>query len=154
MGLYANLIGLNAYHQPGVEAGKLAAGDVIKLSVKIQNYLKSKPGQKFDAVTISDALEESGKAETVYKLLQHLAANRRVLKFPGKDQFSSFFQACIYQAIKSAAETVLPCFTNEIKCLITDCIDVISKANTITVDLACIYHNELLLQIDNSNKTP
>ena len=95
VGLYANSIGLNAYHQPGVEAGKLAAGDVIKLSVKIQNYLKSNPGQKFDAVTISDALEERGKTETVFKLLQHLAANRRVLKFPGKDQFSSFFQACI-----------------------------------------------------------
>ena len=95
VGLYANLIGVNAYHQPGVEAGKLAAGDVIKLSVKIQNYLKSKPGQKFDTVTISDALEESEQAETVYKILQHLAANRRVLKFPGKDQFSSFFQACI-----------------------------------------------------------
>ena len=95
VGLYANLIGVNAYHQPGVEAGKLAAGDVIKLSVKIQNYLKSNPGQKFDTVTISDALEESEQAETVYKILQHLAANRRVLKFPGKDQFSSFFQACI-----------------------------------------------------------
>ena len=95
VGLYAYLIGLNAYHQPGVEAGKLAASDVIKLSIKIQNYLKSNPRQKFDAVTISDALEESGKAETVYKLLQHLAANRRVHKFPGKDQFSSLFQACI-----------------------------------------------------------
>ena len=95
VGLYANLIGVNAYHQPGVEAGKFAAGDVIKLSVKIQNYLKSNPGQKFDTVTISDALEESEQAETVYKILQHLAANRRVLKFPGKDQFSSFFQACI-----------------------------------------------------------
>ena len=95
VGLYANLIGLNAYHQPGVEAGKLAASDVIKLSIKIQNYLKSNPRQKFDAVTISDALEESGKAETVYKLLQHLASNRRVLKFPGKNQFSSLFQAYI-----------------------------------------------------------
>ena len=92
---YANLIGLNAYHQPGVEAGNLSAGDVIKLSVKIQNYLKSNPGQKFDAVKISDALEESGKAETVYKLLQHLAANGRVRKFQGKDQFSSFFQGYI-----------------------------------------------------------
>ena len=91
VGLYASLIGINAYHQPGVEAGKHAAGDVIKLSVKIQNYLNSNPGQKFNAVTISEALEESGKAETVYKLLQHLAANRRVLKFPGKDPFSSFF---------------------------------------------------------------
>ena len=95
IGLYANLIGLNAYHQPGVEVGKQAAGDVIKLSVKIQNYLKSNPGQKFDSVTISGALGESGKEETVYKILQHLAANRRILKFPGNDQFSSFFQACI-----------------------------------------------------------
>tara|TARA_B100000686_G_scaffold308203_1_gene348976 strand:+ start:191 stop:1777 length:1587 start_codon:yes stop_codon:yes gene_type:complete len=95
VGLYANLIGLNAYHQPGVEAGKLVAGDIIKLSVKIQNYLKSNPGQKFDAVAISDALEEGEKAETVYKLLQHLAANGRVQKFQGKDAFSSFFQACI-----------------------------------------------------------
>ncbi len=95
VGLYANLIGLNAYHQPGVEAGKLAAGDVIKLSVKIQNYLNSNPGQKFDTVAISDALEERGKEETVYKLLQHLAANRRILKFSGKNQFTSFFQACI-----------------------------------------------------------
>ena len=95
VGLYANLIGLNAYHQPGVEVGKNAAGDVIKLSVKIQNYLKSNPGQKFDSVTISGALGENGKEETVYKILQHLAANRRILKFPGNDQFSSFFQACI-----------------------------------------------------------
>jgi len=95
VGLYANLIGINAYHQPGVEAGKLAAGDVVKLSVKIQNYLKSNPRQKFDAVTISDALEGNEKAEIVYKLLQRLAANRRVIKFPGKNPFSSFFQACI-----------------------------------------------------------
>tara|TARA_B100000945_G_scaffold292578_1_gene267925 strand:- start:1545 stop:3131 length:1587 start_codon:yes stop_codon:yes gene_type:complete len=95
VGLYANLIGLNAYHQPGVEAGKLAAGYVIKLSVKIQNYLNSNPGQKLDTVTISDAIGESEKTETVYKILQHLAANQRVLKIPGKDQFSSLFQACI-----------------------------------------------------------
>ena len=95
VGLYANLIGLNAYHQPGVEAGKLAAADIIKLSVKIQNYLKTNPKQKFNAVTISDAIDEREKAETVFKLLQHLAANRRVLKFPEKVEFASFFQAHI-----------------------------------------------------------
>ena len=95
VGLYANLIGLNAYHQPGVEAGKLAAGDVIKLSVKIQKYLNSNSKQKFDTVKISDAIGESDKAETVFKLLQHLAANRRVLKFSGKDHYSSLFQAYI-----------------------------------------------------------
>ena len=48
-----------------------------------------------EEVTISDAIEENGKAETVYKVLQNLAANQRVLKIPGKDPFSSFFQACI-----------------------------------------------------------
>ncbi len=95
IGLYANLIGINAYHQPGVEAGKLAAADIIKLSVKIQNYLKTNPKQKFNAVTISDAIDEREKAETVFKLLQHLAANRRVLKFPEKVEFASFFQAHI-----------------------------------------------------------
>ncbi len=93
IGLYANLIGINAYHQPGVEAGKLAAADIIKISIKILNYLKTNPRQKFDAVTISDAINESENTETVYKLLQHLAANQRVLKFPEKVQFASFFQA-------------------------------------------------------------
>jgi glucose-6-phosphate isomerase len=28
VGLYAFMIGINAYHQPGVEAGKKAAGEV------------------------------------------------------------------------------------------------------------------------------
>ena len=31
VGLYASLIGINAYHQPGVEAGKKAAAAVLKL---------------------------------------------------------------------------------------------------------------------------
>ena len=95
VGLYANLIGINAYNQPGVEAGKLAAGNIIKLSVRIQEYLKANPEGKFDTFAISDALEEGEKAETIYKLLLHLAANKRILKFPGKDQFSHLFQACV-----------------------------------------------------------
>ena len=92
VGLYANLIGLNAYHQPGVEAGKLAAVDVIKLSVKILNYLNSNPGRKFDAVTISNALKESENTETVYKILQHLAVNRRFSFSHTRTHFSSFFR--------------------------------------------------------------
>ncbi len=93
VGLYAYLIGVNAYHQPGVEAGKHAAGDVIKFAVKIQNYLKSHPGQKFDALTLADALEEREQAETIYKLLLQLAANRRIQKFSSRTEFSALFQA-------------------------------------------------------------
>jgi glucose-6-phosphate isomerase len=40
VGLYAALIGVNAYHQPGVEAGKKAADAVIALQRLIQNRLK------------------------------------------------------------------------------------------------------------------
>ena len=31
VGLYASLIGINAYHQPGVEAGKKAAASILAL---------------------------------------------------------------------------------------------------------------------------
>src|SRR6185295_18732628 len=35
VGLYASLIGVNAYHQPGVEAGKKAAEEVIALERRV-----------------------------------------------------------------------------------------------------------------------
>ena len=35
VGLYASRININAYHQPGVEAGKKAAGDVLKIQQQI-----------------------------------------------------------------------------------------------------------------------
>ena len=40
VGYYASLININAYHQPGVEAGKKVAGAVIGLQVKILAYLR------------------------------------------------------------------------------------------------------------------
>src|SRR5436190_9334166 len=41
VGLYASLVGINAYHQPGVEAGKKAAGGVIALKQKITAALQA-----------------------------------------------------------------------------------------------------------------
>src|SRR6185295_3983193 len=38
-GLYASLVNINAYHQPGVEAGKKAAGTVLKLQGEILELL-------------------------------------------------------------------------------------------------------------------
>ena len=93
VGLYAALIGINAYHQPGVEAGKRAAEDVIELSLKIQSHLKSNPAQKFSASSLAEILEETAKTSTVFKLLEHLAANGRVQKFSGRNPFSAGFQA-------------------------------------------------------------
>jgi len=93
VGLYASLIGINAYHQPGVEAGKRAAGDVIELSVRIQNYLSSNPEQKFTASELAEVLRETEKTETFFQLLLHLAANGRIQKFSGSNHFSDGFQA-------------------------------------------------------------
>src|SRR5262245_15643937 len=39
VGLYASLIGVNAYHQPGVEAGKKAAASVLALQAKVLSDL-------------------------------------------------------------------------------------------------------------------
>jgi len=93
VGLYASLVGINAYHQPGVEAGKQAAGDVLELAVKIQHHLRSHPEQKFTATELADILRKTKNTETVFQLLLHLAANGRVQKFDASSPFSASFQA-------------------------------------------------------------
>lgn len=93
VGIYALLIGINAYHQPGVEAGKRAAGAVIELSQKIQKHLQSQPEQQFTAPDLADALGESAKTTIIFQLLLHLAANNRLQKFSDDNPFSTRFQA-------------------------------------------------------------
>jgi glucose-6-phosphate isomerase len=75
VGLYASLIGINAYHQPGVEAGKKAATGVIALKLKVTAALKASPGSAFTAEALAGSLGQPDRAEHVYKLLEHLAAN-------------------------------------------------------------------------------
>ncbi|MBI5380376.1 MAG: glucose-6-phosphate isomerase [Opitutae bacterium] len=75
VGLYAALIGINAYHQPGVEAGKKAATGVIALKLKITEGLRAAPGTAFTAETLAAKLGAADKAEHVFKILEHLAAN-------------------------------------------------------------------------------
>jgi glucose-6-phosphate isomerase len=76
VGLYAALIGINAYHQPGVEAGKKAAGGVIALKLKLVDTLKATPGQSFTAEQLGEKVGATEKTEVVYKILEHLAANK------------------------------------------------------------------------------
>ena len=40
VGIYAFIIGINAYNQPGVESGKKLAEDIIELLLNIQQYYK------------------------------------------------------------------------------------------------------------------
>ncbi len=76
VGLYASLVGINAYHQPGVEAGKKAAGGVIVLKQKITAALQAAPGKSFTAEQLAATIGAPDKAETVFKILEHLAANK------------------------------------------------------------------------------
>jgi glucose-6-phosphate isomerase len=74
VGLYASLIGINAYHQPGVEAGKSAAASVLALQAKVIGQLSSTPRT---ADQIAATLGQADEAESIYLLLEHLAANDR-----------------------------------------------------------------------------
>src|SRR5205807_1421123 len=53
VGLYASLININAYNQPGVEAGKKAAGNVIDLQLRILQFFTTKNGQHVSATEIA-----------------------------------------------------------------------------------------------------
>jgi glucose-6-phosphate isomerase len=75
VGLYASLVGINAYHQPGVEAGKKAAGGVIALKLRIAAALQAAPGTAFTAESLAAKLGAAGQTELVFKVLEHLAAN-------------------------------------------------------------------------------
>src|SRR5262245_53636231 len=74
VGLYGSLIGINAFHQPGVEAGKKAAASVLALQGKVLAALSSEP---HTAEQISATAGAPDAAETVYFLLEHFAANGR-----------------------------------------------------------------------------
>lgn len=75
VGLYASLINVNAYHQPGVEAGKKAAAGILDLQKSVVDYLEKQPGKQFSSETISEAIQQPKETELIYKILEHLAAN-------------------------------------------------------------------------------
>ncbi len=82
VGLYASLINVNAYHQPGVEAGKKAAAGILDLQKQVVQVLK----QETAPLTIAQLAEKAGapdESETIYKILRHLAANDRGVMLHG-----------------------------------------------------------------------
>ncbi len=78
---YADLINVNAYHQPGVEAGKKAAGEFLTLIKRVRDHLTSMRGSAVDAEGVADAL--GAEPEAVYHVLNHLAANSDVTQSSG-----------------------------------------------------------------------
>ncbi len=75
VGLYASLIGINAYHQPGVEAGKKAASAALGTRAKALGALRARPGKWMKCSEICGEIGLEGSEELVYKILLHVAAN-------------------------------------------------------------------------------
>ena len=67
---YASLVNINAYHQPGVEAGKKAAGTFLDILAQVRGAVGPEPKTTGD---IADSL--GADLESVFHCLNHLAAN-------------------------------------------------------------------------------
>ncbi|MBI3828940.1 MAG: glucose-6-phosphate isomerase [Planctomycetes bacterium] len=93
VGFYASLVGINAYHQPGVEAGKKAAGAVIALQHKLVAYLKANKGKRFTSEEAAEAIGTKDEVETAHWILRHLAANpdHGIKAKPGATQFETTY---------------------------------------------------------------
>ena len=73
VGFYAGMAGINAYHQPGVEAGKRAARDYIKLQRQVVGFVTDHPNQPFPAGQVAAEIGKPAQAERVYDILHRLA---------------------------------------------------------------------------------
>ena len=74
--IYASLVNINAYHQPGVEAGKKAAAAVLDIQKKVVDTLQ----QANSALSLNELATKAQvkeEVETVYKIVRHLHANER-----------------------------------------------------------------------------
>lgn len=69
-GFYASFVNINAYHQPGVEAGKKAAAGVLEAKRAILAALGENP------LGVEEIAKLSGTSEEIaFKLLKHIVAN-------------------------------------------------------------------------------
>ena len=81
VGFYGELVDINAYHQPGVEAGKKAAAAILELQKKVEQLLAD--GQTRTVQQISEALGDPSHQEAVFFILRHLSGNPRGVEAVG-----------------------------------------------------------------------
>jgi glucose-6-phosphate isomerase len=96
VGLYATLTRVNAYHQPGVEAGKKAAQVVLELQARVIGALREHRGSPMKLADVARAAG-TDDVETVFWILRHLAANpeRGIVRRqgPGASPFDAQYEA-------------------------------------------------------------
>lgn len=92
VGFYAKMVGINAYHQPGVEAGKLSAGQALVCLEEAMEHLLSRRSERFTAIEISEAIGRTDEARAVFMMLRHAAYNQdRPVLMEGHDPEGALF---------------------------------------------------------------
>lgn len=73
VGLYAELVDINAYHQPGVEAGKKAAAEALDLMLRVSRVFE---GHQNTALSLAEVARGAGSndEEAVFMILRRLSA--------------------------------------------------------------------------------
>jgi glucose-6-phosphate isomerase len=94
VGFYASLVNINAYHQPGVEAGKKAASAIIELKLGLLKILSTAGGSGVTVSAIAEQLHRPDEIEAVLKICEHLAANPSsgISKSPGASPFQAIYR--------------------------------------------------------------
>jgi len=92
VGFYASLVNINAYHQPGVEAGKVAAGLFLERLALVRNALPTQETSAADAVQIADHLGID--PEGVFHILNHLVAKGEAKAIANADSPKASFMRC------------------------------------------------------------
>lgn len=77
VGFYATLISVNAYHQPGVEAGKRAAGEYLELQAGLVDFLTANQGQPFTADELARQVGRPDESAVVRDIVERLVCTRR-----------------------------------------------------------------------------
>ena len=81
VGFYAEIVNINAYHQPGVEAGKKAASDILLLQKEIETKLDT--GEEMSLIKIQSLIPNSS-IESIFLILRHLSHNGSNYTFSGE----------------------------------------------------------------------
>ena len=89
VGFYGSLVNINAYHQPGVEAGKKAATKLLQLQKQVRENLGAAAGKTAEEI----ARSIDADPEDVFHVLRHLAGNDSHIRVaeseqPGDETFS------------------------------------------------------------------
>jgi len=81
VGFYGSLVNINAYDQPGVEAGKKAASKLLQLRKKVHVDLS---GEGKTAEEIAHSVDAD--LEDIFPLLRHLASNDPRIKIAAGEE--------------------------------------------------------------------